>query len=161
MTEYKSSKLQFYKYPPLGELHNNSGSKCIWFILFIKYFNTVGCVVPCSPDAIQHTQPHLQPATVTRCSKDVLNSPSIPVLWLKQFWNCILKLCWVRQMGSKINSNDCNSYGDTWRETRHESPKFCSHLCENADGFIVVFCSLYPYFRTNARASLAWHMLNH
>lgn len=103
----------------------------------------MGCVVPCSPDAVQHTQPHLQPATVTRCSRDVLNNPSIPVLWLKQFWNCVLKLCRIRQMGSKINSNvnDCTSYGGTWRETLHESPKFCSHLCENAD--LLLFSVLY------------------
>lgn len=133
------------------------------FYFIYKYFDTVGCVVPCRPDAIQHTQPHLQPATVTRRSRGVLNNPSIPVLWLKQFWNCVLKFCGIRQMRSKINSNvnDCTSYGNTWRETLHESPKFCSHLCENADGFIVVFCSLDPYFRQTARASLAWHMLNH
>lgn len=50
----------------------------------------VGHVVPCSPDAIQHTQPHLQSATVPRCSRDVLNNPSIPVLCVIK---TVLELC--------------------------------------------------------------------
>lgn len=85
----------------------------------------MGCLLPCSLDAIQHTQPHLQPATVTCCSGDVLNNPGIPELWLIQFWTCVLKFCGMRQMGSKINSNanDRTSYGDTWWQTLHEPPE--------------------------------------
>lgn len=80
----------------------------------------------------------------------VLSNPGMPELWLIQFWNCVLKFCGIRQMGSKINSNanDRTSYGDTWWETLHEPPEDSANISVKKQMFPVT-AFLFP------------HMVNH